>query len=149
MRDVLGQGGQLSRGAGLRHREVEGEEVEVRGIELEIPQRAPREEEVRQRRTTPGDRALQPLHHVAARGKVRSMRRLRRSSAACRCWASEARSRVLRRSQELLRLAGRLRERRGGLRLGLTMVEDRQGDADAHEQALVLVLPEETNWSSR
>src|SRR5512144_2571758 len=65
MGDALGQGGQLSGGAGLRHRQVEGEEVEVGGVELEVAQGAPREEEVRKRRAAAGDGALQPLHHVA------------------------------------------------------------------------------------
>src|SRR5215470_14546160 len=65
MRDALGQGWQLSGGAGLRDREVERKEVEIGRVELEVSQRAPSEEEVRQRCATPGDGALQPLHHVA------------------------------------------------------------------------------------
>src|SRR5262249_5534743 len=66
MRDALGQGGQLAGGAGLRHCEMKGEEVEIGGVELEFAERAPREQEVGQRCAAPGDGALQPLHHVAS-----------------------------------------------------------------------------------
>src|SRR5262249_14381771 len=65
MGDVLGQGGQLTGGAGLRDREVEGEEVEIGRVELEVSQRAPSEEEIGEGRAAAGDGALQPLHHVA------------------------------------------------------------------------------------
>src|SRR6185295_16416014 len=69
MGNALGQGWQLSGGACLRHRQVEGEEVEVCGVELELAQRAAREEEVRKRRPATRDGALQPLHHVPGEGE--------------------------------------------------------------------------------
>src|SRR5215472_2844481 len=65
MGNALRQGGDLAGGASVRNGEVEGEEVEVGGVELEIAERAPREQEVGQGRTAAGDGALQPLHHVA------------------------------------------------------------------------------------
>src|SRR5215469_7910076 len=49
MGNALGQGGQLAGGTSLGHREMEGEEIEVGGVELEIAERAAGQEEVGKR----------------------------------------------------------------------------------------------------
>src|SRR6185436_19188719 len=120
MGNALGQGWQLS------------------GGELELAQRAAREEEARKRRPATRDGALQPLHHVPGEGE----RPLHEPAAAGEGGLSLLLQRGevthARGPEQDLGLSRRLGQRGGCPRVGLPVIEEGQGHAHADEQALVL-----------
>ena len=118
---------------------MEGEEVEIGGVELELVERAPGEEQVRQWRATPGDGRLQPLHHVPGQGEGAFLEPAPASERLGLLQLQRGQVPGALRPQQRTRAGGGLGQRGGGVSVGLPVVEEGEGEVQTDEDTLVLV----------